>query len=145
MPEDNRVMEAEVPMSNAMHLADMLALKALNTKLTHHLNAIDLLSLLDCFTAEAVYKEGNQSALGPGRIVVLLKESIKGSVVRQIFTDPYLELLDEGKARGRFLRIVFDLSASGPWIRSVSDVNDCYELCSDERWRIATRSVKLIF
>ncbi|CAN0392112.1 unnamed protein product [Phaeothamnion confervicola] len=122
----------------------MLALKILNTNLTYHLNNSDFSSVADFFTEQAVYREGDRDAVGPERIVLLLEETLDLGV-RQIFTDPYLHILNEGKARGCFLRVVFSRVSGNPSLGSISDVMDEYELCVDQCWRISRRAVTLVF
>jgi hypothetical protein len=142
-----RPMRAEDPtildggMTAAAYLADMLALKTLNTNLSHHLNRGDGTQVSGFFTDLAAFMDGDVHIIGATRIAAHLQREMSRSSTRLLFAEPYLRIVGPDRALGYCVSVAYR-QANGVLRQTISDVDDEYVIGSDQRWRISRRSVQ---
>jgi ketosteroid isomerase-like protein len=128
-----------------------LALQDLNATFNYALDHDRIDQLLDLFTEDAVYTHGERRSVGRTEIRALFAARGAAGVrtTRHMSADLLLQIESASAAGGHSVCMTFaadsapPISPAAPFL--VADFEDQYRLCSDGRWRIASRHIRRIF
>jgi ketosteroid isomerase-like protein len=127
-----------------------LALEELNSAFAYHLDHGDIEALVDLFTVDALYTNGDRRSQGRDEIESLFSNRVaKGPrTSRHLYSG--LRIVIESKTSASGVSVCMSFAADGvpplpakPFL--VADFIDNYRLDSDGRWRIATRHIDPVF
>jgi hypothetical protein len=127
-----------------------LALEDLNSAFAYHLDHGEIDSLVDLFTVDALYTNGERRSQGRDEIATLFRNRVaKGPrTSRHLYSG--LRIAIESLTSASGVSVCMSFAADGlpplpakPFL--VADFVDSYRLDSDGRWRIAARHINPVF
>lgn len=131
-------------------LAIRLAIENLNAAFAHYLDHNEIESLVDLFTADALYTNGDRRSEGRTEIEALFRNRIaKGPrTSRHLYSGLKIAIESPTQARGTSVCMSFAADGLPPLPAKpflVADFVDHYRLCDDGRWRFSRRHINPVF
>jgi hypothetical protein len=131
-------------------LAIRLALEDLNAAFTRHLDHNEIESLVELFTADAIYTHGERRSHGRDEIEALFRNRIAQGPRTSRHLVSGLRLTIESPRSAAGYSVCLSFAADGvpplpaqPFL--VADFIDRYRLDDDGRWRIVSRHIERVF
>jgi ketosteroid isomerase-like protein len=137
-------------MTAAEQLEIRLALEDLNAAFTHHLDHGDIEALVDLFTSDAIYTNGDRRSEGRVEIEQLFRNRVARGprTSRHLYSGLRLTIESETLASGSSVCLSFAADGLPPLPAKpflVADFVDTYRREPHGRWRISARHIEPIF
>jgi hypothetical protein len=127
-----------------------MALEDLNAAFAHNLDHGEIDTLIDLFTADALYTHGTRRSEGRAEIEALFRKRAAAGprTSRHIYSGLTFSIADARHAAGHSVCLSFAQDGMPPLPATpflVADFDDVYLRCDDGRWRFRERRITRIF